>query len=34
MSFKVVRDTLGSFAILTAMRNASSRESRFVDLRR
>jgi hypothetical protein len=29
MSFNICRGTLGSFAMLTAIRNASSRESRF-----
>jgi hypothetical protein len=29
MSFKIVRGTLGSLAILTAIRNASSRDTRF-----
>jgi hypothetical protein len=30
MSFKICRGTLGSLAILTAMRNASSRDIRFI----
>jgi hypothetical protein len=32
MSFKICRGTLGSLAMLTAIRNASSRESRFIDI--
>ena len=32
MSFKIVRGTIGSFAILIATRNASSRDSCFIDL--
>jgi hypothetical protein len=34
MSFNICRGTWGSFAILTARRNASSRDSRFIDIRR
>ena len=32
MSFNICRGTLGSFAIFTAIRNASSRDSRFIDI--
>ena len=34
MSFNICRGTLGSLAMFTANRNASSRVSRFVDSRR
>jgi hypothetical protein len=34
MSFKICRGTLGSLAMFTAIRNASLRDSRFVDIRR
>jgi hypothetical protein len=34
MSFNICRGTLGSLAMLTAIRNASSRVSLFVDSRR
>ena len=34
MSFKICRGTLGSFAMFTAIRNASSRDSRFALERR
>ena len=32
MSFNICRGTLGSLAMFTAMRNASSRDSRFIDI--
>jgi hypothetical protein len=32
MSFKICRGTLGSLAMLTAIRNASSRDNRFIDI--
>jgi len=34
MSFNICRGTLGSFAMFTAIRNASSRVSSFADERR
>ena len=32
MSFNICRGTLGSLAMFTAMKNASSRVSRFIDI--
>jgi len=32
MSFNICRGTLGSLAMFTAIRNASSRDSRFIDI--
>jgi hypothetical protein len=32
MSFNICRGTLGSLAMLTAIRNASSRDNRFIDI--
>ena len=34
MSFNICRGTLGSLAMFTAKRNASSRDSRFIDMRK
>ena len=33
MSFNICRGTLGTLAMFTAIRNASSRDSRFIDAR-
>jgi hypothetical protein len=32
MSFNICRGTLGSFAMFTAIKNASSRDNRFIDI--
>jgi hypothetical protein len=32
MSFKIYRGTIGSWAMVTAIRNASSRDNRFIDI--
>jgi len=32
MSFNICRGTLGSLAMLTAIRNASSRDNLFIDI--
>jgi hypothetical protein len=32
MSFNICRGTFGSLAMFTAIRNASSRDSRFIDI--